>query len=153
MEWVSTNMSAEFWHSCLFQNRACFLKVDLHWFFQCTQEVKTFDASNLNWFQRTCFLTALGRYPWQPIETINGFYYSIYFKGNQLKQINFFIIAYIVKLVSVIYFFHQMIVLQKLWKKVFSSKKLFLFSRYQFFVFFPSLQNSSKLKRTNERGI
>ena len=32
---------------------------------------------------------------WQPIEIINCFYYSISFKDNQLKQIDLFIIVYI----------------------------------------------------------
>ena len=39
-------------------------------------------------------MTASGRCSWQPLETISCFYYCIYFKGNQLKQINFFVIAY-----------------------------------------------------------
>ena len=39
-------------------------------------------------------------------------------------------------------FFHQMITLQKLWKMFFiSSKKLFSFSRYLNFYFFPSFPN------------
>ena len=33
------NVSAKCWYLRLFHNRACFLTVDLHWVFQCTQEV------------------------------------------------------------------------------------------------------------------
>ena len=43
-----TNMSAQCWYSCLFHKRACFLAVDLQWFFQCTQEVSNF---NVFWFK------------------------------------------------------------------------------------------------------
>ena len=43
-------------------------------------------------------------------------------------------------LLSVFYFFHQMIALQKLWKIIFiSSKKLFLFLRYSNFSIFVFL--------------
>ena len=41
-------------------------------------------------FKKQLSVTATSKYSWQPIETINCFYYSIYFKDNQLKQINFF---------------------------------------------------------------
>ena len=34
-----TNMSIECRYSCFFHNRACFLTVNLHLLFQCTQEV------------------------------------------------------------------------------------------------------------------
>ena len=38
-------------------------------------------------------MTASGRPSWQPIETINYFYYSIYSKGSQLKQLTYFIVV------------------------------------------------------------
>ena len=84
------NMPAQCWYSCLFHNRACFLITDLHWFFQCTQEVKSFSVfwSKLIWRDTT----ASGRWSWQSTETINCLYYSIYFKGSQLKQ-TFFIVS------------------------------------------------------------
>ena len=90
-----TNMSAECWYSCLLHNRACFLTVDLHWFFQCTLEVENF---NVFWFKSTSKNT--WQPSWQPIETINCFYYSIYFTGSQLEQIIFFYCSIYFKLIK-----------------------------------------------------
>ena len=81
-----TNMSVEYWYSWLFRNRACFSTDDLHWFFQRTQRGIKSNMEHL-------LVTASSRCSWQPIETINTFHYSIYFKGNQLKQ-TFFITTY-----------------------------------------------------------
>ena len=39
-------------------------------------------------------MTATSKHLWQPIKTINCFYYSKYFKDNQLKQINFYYSIY-----------------------------------------------------------
>ena len=39
-----TNTSAECLYSCLFHNRACFITVDQHWFYQWTQELYSFSV-------------------------------------------------------------------------------------------------------------
>ena len=103
------NMSAECWHSYLLHNRTCFLTVDLHWFFQCTQEVWNFNAFWIN-FKEHLSLTATSKCSWQPIEIINCFYYNIYFKDNQLKQINFFyysIYFKLIKITGLMYFLNE----------------------------------------------
>ena len=76
-----TSMPAECWYSCLFHNTACYLIVNLLWFFQCTQEVcKVLMFPELSWFQgkplSNCFHWVFMAISWN-----NTFFYdSIYFK-------------------------------------------------------------------------
>ena len=97
------NMSAEHWYSFFLPNKACFLVVDLHWFFPCTtcmapKGYKVSILSDLNWFLGTTLSNCF----WY-VDVCNNrkcFYQSIYYKGNQLKLDFFTIYSMYFKLIK-----------------------------------------------------
>ena len=79
------NMSVECRYSCLFHNKPwCFLTVDLHWLFQCTQERESFNFFSFKLISRKTL-------PWLLPAAV---------RGKQLKQSTTFIIAYTLKATS-----------------------------------------------------
>ena len=119
-------------------------------------------------FRKTCFekehkfgLDALQAFIWKPSFVIISIWSKWASESNLVSTCWIYMKESTLKLVPAIFYqsfiFHQMIVLQKLWKMFFiSSKKLFSFSRYSnfcIFVFSPFFSLSDVALEVDPRKI